>query len=160
MPSDEARDPVGPAVARLRVLVLLLCGGLALALIAAAFLAPLGGPDLERASRTFVAVAYGMAVAHGVGIVLMRRSILSRVAVIDVAADPGSRAAVLQAYQVLVVVRAALIEGASLLAVVFYALTSAWVLAAIPLAGIVLLLADPPGARGFDAFVAAARSRR
>jgi hypothetical protein len=144
-------------VRRLRGIVLALAAGLAIFLIAAALVAPLGGGTLVGRARAFVAVGYGMALAHGLGFVHLRRSLVARIAGLTRGDDPADRAARLHAYQVLVIVRAALVEGAALLAIVFYALTGAVALVPVPLAGVVILLSRLPGIESFAGFAAEVR---
>ena len=158
--SDASSDPIPRGIATLRIIAFALAAGVTLFLIVAAFVAPVGGPGMERQRGLFVSVSFILAVAHVVGYVLVRRSILSRAAMLPDPRESSAQTAWLQSYQGLTLIGCALAEGAALVAIVFYLLTAEPMLTVVPVLGILAIALQFPSADRFESFAAAALAAR
>ena len=158
--SEASSDPIQRGIATLRIIAFALAAGVTLFLIVAAFLAPVGSAAMERQRGLFVSVSFILAIAHVVGYVLVRRSILSRVAVLPSPKEASARTAWLQAYQGLTLIGCALAEGAALVAIVFYLLTAEPMLTVVPVFGILAIALQFPSLDRFESFAAAALAAR
>lgn len=151
--SPASNESVARSIASLRIVAFALAAGLALFLIVASFLAPVGDDGLRRQAPLFTGVAFVLGALHVVGYVLVRRAVVARVSQLPRSGEPEARQVWLQGYHATVLVGSALAEGAGMVATVFYLLTGSPASTVITFLAILAIALLFPSETKFEAFV-------